>query len=559
MGNNSDSKQKVFLVFNTACFGDVLVCNSLCQNIKLAYPDSRIVFVCDKNFYEAAKYQKDVDEVVIFDKKGEHKGFSGLCRFLKNFKYKRPYASFITYPNQRNCFIAKMLGSKYVIQGKNFLKSEITTQEQHVNLLKKITKHEPQNLPIKYIVEDTIPSHLSQLITKDEKYIGLCSLTKNPPKNMPITTAAGIIKEINRTKTYKVIFFGVGKDNEEYAKELENLGCEFINLVNKTTVYELAQVLKNCKALISTDTGTMHLGYSVGIPTVAVFYEIITLKNWTPNPKLYKCVTISSNQTVENIMAGLKFLLNKEKRISVVIPTLQKNKELLINLLSTLEQDKSVDEILLIDNSLQGLDYTNSKLRTIIPNENMYVNPSWNFGVKEARNDIVALLNDDITITSDFCSRVAEEINPNMGCVGFNIDNIRVTHEIQQAIGGTKLCVEPSEYRGNHWGIAIFFYKSSYLEIPNDLKIFCGDDWIFMQSKKYNRQNYQISGQDIYHYGSLTSASKSLSAIGDKDRALYRRYTRKWWNYIFNVEPVFRGVRITVLGIELLCHYTNKH
>ena len=63
---------KVFLVFNTACFGDVLLCNSLCQNIKLIYPQSKIIFIVDKPYYEAAKFQKDVDDVVIFDKKKEH-------------------------------------------------------------------------------------------------------------------------------------------------------------------------------------------------------------------------------------------------------------------------------------------------------------------------------------------------------------------------------------------------------------------------------------------------------------------------------------------------------
>ena len=61
--------QKVFVVFNTACFGDVLVCNSLCQNVKRIYPNSKVVFVVNKPFYDVAKNQKDVDEVIVFDKK----------------------------------------------------------------------------------------------------------------------------------------------------------------------------------------------------------------------------------------------------------------------------------------------------------------------------------------------------------------------------------------------------------------------------------------------------------------------------------------------------------
>lgn len=549
----------ICLVFNTACFGDVLVCNSLCQNIKRINSNAKVIFVVDKPFVEVAKYQKDVDDVVVFDKKGEHRGIKGILKFISSFPYKKPFVSFITYPNLRNCFVAKLLGSKYVVEGKSFTKSKLSTQEQHTRLLSKITKKEIINLPIEYLVENKVPEAMQGTVNLGGKYIGFCALTKNTIKNIPIKTSIELIKKINTDNEYKVLFFGVGKENEEYASALKAAGCEFIDLVNKTTIYELAQVLKCCTVLVSADTGTMHLGYAVKTPVVAVFNERMTLKNWQPNPSLYKSVTISSNPTAENIYAGCKFIFNKEKRLTVVIPTLQKNKELLINLLKTLDSDGSVNEIILIDNSLKGLDYSNSKLKIIIPKENMFVNPSWNYGVREAQNDIVALLNDDITIPANFCSRVVEKMSPNMGCVGFSIDNIQEMQNINRSPDMSDLSLEETEFRGNHWGIAIFFYKSSYVEIPNEMKIFCGDDWIFLQSKIYNRKNYNITGQDIYHWGSLSSASKSLSKIGDADRKIYRRYTRKWWQYIFNVEPVFRGVRITIFGIELLHHYSKKH
>ena len=91
------AESKVFLVFNTACFGDVLLCNTLCQNIKRIYPNSKVVMIVNKPFLEAAKYQKDVDDVVVFDKNGEHKGIKGILKFIADFPYKKPFCSFITY------------------------------------------------------------------------------------------------------------------------------------------------------------------------------------------------------------------------------------------------------------------------------------------------------------------------------------------------------------------------------------------------------------------------------------------------------------------------------
>lgn len=233
------------------------------------------------------------------------------------------------------------------------------------------------------------------------------------------------------------------------------------------------------------------------------------------------------------------------KKLSVVIPTLQKNVDLLVNLLATLEKDDVVDEIILIDNSLKGLEYSSAKLKIITPEENLFVNPSWNLGTKEAKNEIVALLNDDISISADFCSKVVEKLTPQMGCVGAFYKNIKETEDILYDVESTELDFKPVNLIPFHWGITIFFYKSSYIEIPNKLKIYRGDDWLFYGNLKQGRQNYYIEGQNIYHWGSLSSGSKNLSAIGRQDRRYYRKLTLKWWQHIFNVERTFDGYCIT--------------
>ncbi len=298
-----------FVIFNTACFGDVILCNSLCQNIKMAYPNSRVVFVVDKPFYEVAKCQKDVDEVIIYDKKGIHKGFRGIRKFIKEFPYKKPLASFNTYGNARNTVIAKGIGSKYVVIGKRVKGKNITMQEAHTNLFKPFTNKKLRNFPVKCYAQENIPEHLAELMPKEHKYIALCLITRNSPKDMPFLTAIELINKIN-SAGYKPVLVGTGDKTVKFAEELENTGCHFINLVNKTTIPELGSVLKNCKALISCDTGTMHYGYALGVPTTAVFYETITLKQWTPNPNLYNTVLIKSNQTAENIFDKTEKLMN---------------------------------------------------------------------------------------------------------------------------------------------------------------------------------------------------------------------------------------------------------
>jgi heptosyltransferase-2 len=57
-------------------------------------------------------------------------------------------------------------------------------------------------------------------------------------------------------------------------KELEaacGRGCRLLNLIGRTDLSTLAGVLVHCRALVSNDSGAMHLGAAVGVPVTAVF------------------------------------------------------------------------------------------------------------------------------------------------------------------------------------------------------------------------------------------------------------------------------------------------
>ena len=109
-----------------------------------------------------------------------------------------------------------------------------------------------------------------------------------------------------------------------------------------------------------------------------------------------------------------------------------------------------------------------------------------------------------------------------------------------------------------YWGVSLFFYKSSYIKIPEEMKIFHGDEWIFEQNKKLGRQNYFICGQTIYHVGKLSSGQKSLSDIAERDHKIYSEYKYKWYNKIFLIEGRLNGLRITILGLRIAISYKKR-
>lgn len=243
---------------------------------------------------------------------------------------------------------------------------------------------------------------------------------------------------------------------------------------------------------------------------------------------------------------------NRYEKVSVAIPTLQKNKTLLDNLVTTLSEDEGISEIIVIDNSLNGYEHPSDKLRVIVPEDNIFVNPGWNLGVKEAREDIVALLNDDIKIPDNFCSRIADKITPDMGIVGYIKEYVKECRSNPPKPEVSEIILEKTDGRCNSFGTAMFFYKSSYYDIPEEMKIYFGNDWLIYKNIKAHKQNYIVKGQYICQYDGLTTGSskKYLSQM-KKERRLYKRHTRQWWNYIFSIEPMYKRKRIIILGIKI--------
>ena len=324
-----ENEQKIFLVINFSNFGDVLLTNTLCQNIKLNYPDAKVVFLTNSPFIDAAKYQKDVDEAFGFDKKGKDKGFWGLYKFAQKFPYKNKiFASFVIYGNDRGILLSKLLKAKHIVSGSgNICKYLITDtckangfvhmQDINGEFLEAITGKRTEIMPIKINVPDGENKIVQELnrIKGNRDIIGLTCISKAPDKDMPLQTAAELITELNNNQKLPLLL-GVGPATRKYADDLKKMGViNFIDLVDATSICDLMQILVKCKALISVDTGTMHMACALGVPVVTTFYKKINVEKWAPRDNMYKCCLIDEDFSVENIIAKTNDIIKEYQTV----------------------------------------------------------------------------------------------------------------------------------------------------------------------------------------------------------------------------------------------------
>ena len=177
-------------------------------------------------------------------------------------------------------------------------------------------------------------------------------------------------------------------------------------------------------------------------------------------------------------------------KYSVIIPTLWKSNRI-GKLLFDLIKCEYVDEIILIDNGGKFFEYFEAldKVKLVQTGENIYVNPAWNLGVKLAKNDLIALLNDDINFNPNIFGVITNDILLEYGIIGQSEFNYKVNNSDEPILEKWT-----GKVRDWGWGCLIMFDKTNWIDIPDDIKIWYGDDFIFKcnPSTKSTLKNFNI-------------------------------------------------------------------
>lgn len=202
---------------------------------------------------------------------------------------------------------------------------------------------------------------------------------------------------------------------------------------------------------------------------------------------------------------------------SVIIPTMWKC-DRFQQTLRELSQHSLVGEIIVIDNTTNDLKIELPKLIHILEKENIFVNPAWNKGVKLAKYDKLLILNDDIWMDWNILNILEVYLTEEIGIIGLDEAQYNIEHI------GIEFGLEPIEHRNGGWGCAMFLHKENYTPIPNEMKIWGGDDWIFVKNRNRRKQNYKIVGFKIEGDIGATSEAVELGPIKENDLMLKNYY-----------------------------------
>ena len=102
-------------------------------------------------------------------------------------------------------------------------------------------------------------------------YAVLAPFTTRPQKHWIEERWARLAKSLGGETGLRAVLLG-GKEDEESAERIGRDGDPVpVNLAGRTTLGQAAAVISRASLLIGVDTGLTHMGFAVGVPTVALF------------------------------------------------------------------------------------------------------------------------------------------------------------------------------------------------------------------------------------------------------------------------------------------------
>ena len=257
------------LIRATNWLGDSVISAPAVRAIKAGRPDAHVTILAAEKIAAVWKLLPEVDEVIAIPPKS-------LLSVVQLIRQQVPFDVAILFPKSLRAALEAWLAG---------IPRRVGSRGHHrAWLLNQIIPERPKRGPIEHQVHDYL--HFAQVLgttpaPADEPSpaqkngavkIGICPGAEyGPAKRWLPERFAEAAAKVSEQLPVEWILFGTATDNAAGEIIAATLGESCTNRVGKTTLEQLIAELRECRLLLTNDTGTMHLATLLGVPVVAIF------------------------------------------------------------------------------------------------------------------------------------------------------------------------------------------------------------------------------------------------------------------------------------------------
>lgn len=276
------------VVFQTAFLGDTALTIPLLKEIKKVNPNIKIIFVTSPRGADVVKNSIYIDEILVFDKYGEHKGFKGLKNIINLINQQSPDLFISPHRSMRTSLIALLINANHKIGYSNASLNFVYNHRVRYffNL------HEIDRILYLLSIFDDYNFRTAKVSLSSE--FKFCSSDMNFiddfMRNFELSQSTRLIiiapGSVWKTKMYPI------ENYIELVKKIELIGCKCIiigsknehqiceqisqatNSINTAGLFNIAQLLvlfNKCSLVITNDSAPTHLAGLVNCPVLTIY------------------------------------------------------------------------------------------------------------------------------------------------------------------------------------------------------------------------------------------------------------------------------------------------
>jgi lipopolysaccharide heptosyltransferase II len=273
------------LVVNVNWLGDAVFSIPVFKALKKTYPQAHLTCLCVPRVKEVLQFCPYVDKLIIYDERGRHRlpwQKWKLIRYLKKEKFD---AAFILHRSMTRSLMAYLAGIPLRIgycKIKAFLTNPVEMKAEDIHrcdyYLKILEaygiKVQDRLCELRLTAEDmqSVDAKLRQAgIGPTESYVVLNTGGNWDLKRWGTASFVLLAKRLYQEFGFKIVFPGAAKDMAYCQEIARSAGIGAVVLAGKTGLGESLALYKRAVAVISADSGPLHLAHSVCADVIGIY------------------------------------------------------------------------------------------------------------------------------------------------------------------------------------------------------------------------------------------------------------------------------------------------
>ena len=268
------------LIIHTAFIGDIVLSTPLIQKLKDLYPKSEIDYLTLPTNQSVLYNNPNLNEIILYDKKGKDKGIKGFLKVLKILKQKKYDYAVIPHRFIKSILLAKLAKIPDIVgfdvaTGSSLLDKKVhyDMKKHEVERLLNLVEYEGEKIPVRIYPAKENFVKIEKMLTisgytgkKEQKLILVAPGSQRPEKMWPIEKYREIIERLKKNKNYFIGITG-SKSEKELPLNFEK-DKNVIDFRGEISLVEFGALISKADVVVGNDSSPIHIASGFEKPFV---------------------------------------------------------------------------------------------------------------------------------------------------------------------------------------------------------------------------------------------------------------------------------------------------